>query len=407
MRLPAELWLEIFALATFDPLHLSSEYQAFQPIHYHRKPTRLSTLRTLSLVCRCWKALASGMLYEDIRIQHGMWDLLRALRKSPVSLASGTDTETYTNGNTVRRAVLPYSITDDAGSTLPFMEILRACPGLEVLVRPSVTNPDFPSFTVETAAAMFPSLRRLDWWHQADAERAGGINSLGSVLKHSPRIRYLFIAGVLGMSQICMDPGPLDLPELEVLRIHVVNGLLINQMCQRWSLPALSHLIIDTPIIDPMLTILCESFGPQLRTVELGRHVRFLMTDTIGTCLRGCPGLQELNYHIFFTAAPTPEDEFSHPELHTIGLHSAVNSMLDVGHMLWGLLHRHFEFLAGPYFPNLKQVVLYGEWRAIVDHPSFVTMHQVLSERDPKLELCLHDDNIKSGVVLRDFTIRA
>jgi hypothetical protein len=278
------------------------------------------------------------------------------------------------------------------------MEILRACPGLEVLVRPFITSPDFaPSFTVESAIASFPNLRRLDWWHQTDAERAGGINSLGSVLRNSPRLRYLFIAGVLGMSPICMDPVPIMLPRLEVLRIHVVNGLLVSQMCRRWSMPELSHLIIDNPIVDPMFNMFCEAFGPRLKTVELGKHVRFLMADSIGACLDGCPGLQELNYHIFFTAAPLPKDDFTHPVLRTIGLHSAINSMLDSGHMIWGLLRRHFEFLAGPCLPNLKQVVLHGEWGAILGHPSFAAIRQILSERNPKLDLCLHDGDAKTA----------
>lgn len=103
INLPTEIWLEIFELATLDPLLLASDYRAFQPIHHNRRPTGLSTLRTLCLVCKCWNALASAILYKDIRIQYGMTNLLRALQQSAVSLASGPDAPAYTNGHTVRR----------------------------------------------------------------------------------------------------------------------------------------------------------------------------------------------------------------------------------------------------------------------------------------------------------------
>jgi F-box-like len=102
-NLPAELWLEIFALATLEPLFLASDYRAFQPIQPHRRSTGLNTLRTLCMVCKVWNTLASTMLYKDIQIQYGMPSLLRALKQPAVSIASGTDKETFTNGDTVRQ----------------------------------------------------------------------------------------------------------------------------------------------------------------------------------------------------------------------------------------------------------------------------------------------------------------
>ena len=103
LTLPAELWLEIFALATSDPLLLASDYQAFQPIHHHHQiklDSGLSTLKALCVVCKRWNALASSLLYREIQIQHGSRDLLQSLQKSSVSLASTR--ERFTNGDMVR-----------------------------------------------------------------------------------------------------------------------------------------------------------------------------------------------------------------------------------------------------------------------------------------------------------------
>jgi len=214
-------------------------------------------------------------------------------------------------------------------------------------------------------------LEHLDWWHHSEAERSGGINSLGVVLRSAPKLRHLFIGGVVGVNHICMDQEPIVLCNLESLRLHIKSGLLLRLIISRWSLPSLTHLIMDSPPVNPKdgFHTIWEAFGHQLQAVEFGRHVRFLMGDNLSPCLEGCPNLKELNYHFFFTA---PADRsLTHANLTVVGLHSQMNALLSDGGSLWNLTERHFEILSGPGLSALQKVVLYGDWKVILNHPRF------------------------------------
>ncbi|KAF8640757.1 hypothetical protein AX17_000407 [Amanita inopinata Kibby_2008] len=215
-----------------------------------------------------------------------------------------------------------------------------------------------------------PSLQCLEWWHNDEAEPSGGINSLCAVLCGVPRLRYLFIRGLVGQTRISLSRA-ISLPELTTLRLHVVDGLLLHQVVRNWSLPALSCLILDTPgLVAQGLFFIWKMFGPQLRTVEFGKHLRFLINDVITSCLRGCPQLEEINYYVLFTASPNlPE---SHGSLHTVGLHAAVNSFLVEPGSVWSLLEQHFEALLGGHLPSLRRIDLYGDWRAVLTHHRFI-----------------------------------
>lgn len=101
ISLPAEIWLEIFALATSGSHLLESNYRAFQPVQYQiQTDMRLKTLSTLCVVCKRWKALATTLLYREVKIRHGSRDLFRVLEMSAAN--SGSTDNDFTNGDTVR-----------------------------------------------------------------------------------------------------------------------------------------------------------------------------------------------------------------------------------------------------------------------------------------------------------------
>jgi hypothetical protein len=234
-------------------------------------------------------------------------------------------------------------------------------------------------FDYEVDCVPLPSLRRLEWWHYTEAERSGGINSLGVVLEHAPNIEYLFVGGVVGYTQFAY----VCLPALRTLRLHVINGLLLHQIVSKWLLPSLTHVVLDSPLVEQGLQSVWDRFGEQLAVVEFGKHLRFLMSDHLTTCLRGCPTLQEIGYFIFFTKVPETTEE--HASITTVRLHSAVNSFLHTAEEVWAKLEGHFRFFMQLTF--LGRIILYGEWRGILGQRKFQEITQRLHDRRPRVVL--------------------
>lgn len=282
--------------------------------------------------------------------------------------------------------VLPYQSTVAGPSrSLKSIGILKLCPNLHTLLRPQRSFLDGIQFDYEAEGISLPRLERLHWWHHDEAERSGGINSLGVVLRGAPDLRYLFIGGVVGTNRIRMEREQMVLSKLEVLRLHIRSGLLLQQIISRWSLPSLTHLIMDSPPVKDGLNAIWETFGQQLEVVEFGRHVRFLMRDDLSSCLEGCPNLKELNYHFFFTAPAHGLQ--SHANLMVVGLHSQTNDLLSDGGSLWNLIEHHFEILSGPALSALQKVVLHGSWRSILNHPRFGPIQKKLNGSGRALQL--------------------
>jgi len=362
--LPPEIWLEIFEWATYNAnLAQVGSPKPFQPIPGTAQDQNLKVKLALFSVCRTWQAWMAQILYEDIEIRRDTYSLQQVL--------GGREQSGRRYGEMVRRVVLPYQSTVAGPSqSLRSIEILKLCPNFHTLLRPQHLPLDGIRFDYEAHGIGLPCLERLDWWHHSEAERSGGINSLGVVLRSAPKLRHLFIGGVVGVNHICSHQEPIVLCKLESLRLHIRSGLLLRLIISRWSVPSLTHLIMDSPPINPKdgSHIIWEAFGHQLQAVEFGRHVRFLMGDNLSPCLEGCPNLKELNYHFFFMA-PADRSQ-SHANLTVVSLHSQTNALLLNG-KLWNLIERHFEILSGPGLSALQKVVLYGDWRPILNHPWF------------------------------------
>lgn len=282
--------------------------------------------------------------------------------------------------------VLPYPSTIAGPSrSLRSVEIMKLCPNIHTLFRPAHSLLDGMRFEFEVEGLALPSLQRLQWWHHSEAEQSGGINSLGKVLRNAPNLRYLFIGGVVGSSRICNEPGPFVLEHLETLRLHIRSGTLFYRILFQWSMPVLKHIIMDSPPVREGLDAIWDILGDQLEMIELGRHVRFLMTDSLSPCLSGCPNLRQLNYFMFFTAPP--ETTQVHPNIGEVGLHSQVNGLLADGGSAWSLIARHFDFLCGPILPALRRVTLYGDWRSILSHRLFQPILEKLTQSGRVLQI--------------------
>lgn len=394
--LPPEIWLEIFEWATFNSF--LTGYTPFQNITGDNRDASLHVKRTLSLVCRSWREWSTHLLYKEIRIRHGAHALKQALERTIqddrlygslvrltsflfihslicISYLCSPFDDAWPHHEQVRRVVLPYPSTASSRfQSLTSIDILKLCPHLEILIRPQFLLLDGLRYDFDVEGVRMPSLRRLEWWPHNEAERTGGINSLGAVLWNAPNLRFLFIGGPGVVGLTCIDPEPVALPMLETLRLSVVSRLLLSQIVFRWALPSLINLIMDSPLVElrPLYSML-ETYGPQLQTIEFGKHVRFLMNDFLSPCLKGCPVLKELNYYVFFTEPA--ETTVVHPTIETVRLHAAVNSILSDGPSLWALLERHFSFLGNRMaLPALQRVVLYGDWRPVVINRRFYAL---------------------------------
>ena len=273
--------------------------------------------------------------------------------------------------------VLPYHSTVPRPYTpLKSIEILGLCSSLHTLHRPLDYSAGNLRFDHEAAGISLPSLQRLEWWHHNEAERSGGINSLSAVLRGAPNLRYLFIGGVMGTGYTGRYSDLILLPNLCIFRLHIRSGLLLRQIITRWTLPSLTHLILDTPPVRDGLEDIWEKFGSQLEVVEFGRHVRFYMNDDLSPCLNGCPNLRELNFYLLFTSAPRTIEV--HQNLSAVGLHAHMNDMLSTGDSLWGLIETHFDVLCSTKFPALRRITLYGTWRSILGHRRFIPIQNKL-----------------------------
>lgn len=229
-----------------------------------------------------------------------------------------------------------------------------------------------------------PSLKRLEWNYNSNAELSGGINSLGATLQGAPNLQYLSIGSVPRRGPMTNFHQIITLPSLETLAVSSLNGQLMHQIAYRWSLPSLSHLILSALSV-PDVSSLWETYGGQLQSLELGRHASFLVHDVITPALNGCPRLEELNYHIFFVLPPTLDG--AQESIHTVGLHSSLNLMFTETAMC-DLVQQHLEHLI-TYFSSLRTIRLFGEeWSQILGHPRLIPIFVRLQQKGYELVVC-------------------
>ncbi|KZT71276.1 hypothetical protein DAEQUDRAFT_666114 [Daedalea quercina L-15889] len=386
LSLPVELWLHIFRLSTLSPLTTrlyAVSYSPFQtiPLVAEDELVTKKTKAALVRVCKQWRAWALDLFFEDVWIERP--EKLRSL------LGEGSDD--CGCGRWVRRANLPYSSSATVSPRpLEAVKVLEQCPRLEVLVRkgPTTTRRDVDMrFEFTTECPELPSLKRLDWWHMNEAARTGGINLLGDVLQNAPNVQYLSLGGYVRFSSLSVNGSSITLPSLTTLRFLRLNALLVQQTCC-WSMPALRHIIIDTVEDVAVLEMFWESFGEQIRTIELGHYLSYFVYDWLSFILRGCPHVTELNYYIHFTAIPAFDDEKDKfPCLTTIGLHAQPNMMIPPESSgYWTRIQSHFELLCRPCFPAVKKVLLYGDWGGVTSDIRYPFLVQPLFDRRITIE---------------------
>ncbi|KAH9857183.1 hypothetical protein C2E23DRAFT_865764 [Lenzites betulinus] len=382
--LPIELWLQIFRWATLSPStpgFCTIKYRPFEVVDFHGLDDSTATKRALVLVCKRWRNWATPLLYEDVLLPRER-NPLNHMHRYDDEDDNDTSIPTYM----VHRVHLPYSSTTvTSPKPIEPVQLLAQCPAVEVLVR---TADPFGSveYEFDTDCPPLPNLKRLDWWHNNEAARTGGINSLPHVLVQAPNLQYLSIGGELWPSYL--HGPPVHLPELTTLRLRRANAFLVLQLC-RWDLPALSHIVFDHAQAGQLFEPLWDAFGPQMRTVELGVSLKFYVADFLAFVFAGCPHLEELNYYVHFTVTHIPRVGRPQAALRTIGLHAQANSFYAADSPeSWEHLERHFAAFTEEHFPVLQRVKLYGhEWDALVENKAFERLAEPLRKRGCTIEI--------------------
>ncbi|KAL0951698.1 hypothetical protein HGRIS_008374 [Hohenbuehelia grisea] len=364
-NLPPELWLEIFAWATSSRTHsYSTNYEPFEPLSGLDGINNVG--KNLVLVCRQWHALATELLYKNLIIGENAHALCSALQRGG-------------HGKLVRRVVLPYTSTvTTAPPPLPSVRSLELCSQLEILVRPPFIPSAYEGLRIEFDAGAchaLPSLRRLEWWHNNEAARSGGINLLEDVLFSAPNLQYLLVGGIPGF-WFTAPRQPICLKELQTLRLRLGNGLFLRHI-SKWTLPTLTNVIVDTPMRQA-LGLIWEKFGPQLETVEFGQHLGFTVEDSMTLCLESCPNLVEINYHVIF--ATKPDNAWRHRTIQRVGLHLNPSFHLIVEEV-WEIIDGHFRSFTEEAFPNLKEIRLYGQWAETMFGTRFDQLRKAMARR--------------------------
>ena len=284
--------------------------------------------------------------------------------------------------------VLQYNSTVPGpnGQPMQSVEILKLCPYIHTLLRPRFTITDTLRFDYETDEVPLPALQHLEWWHYNDAERSGGINSLSAVLRGAPNISYLFVGGVRSFSRLWLQEE--TFLHLQTLRLGTINGLFLHQIVSSWSLPSLTYIVLDSPLPDPGWGSIWNAFGRQLKAIEFGKNLRFYSHDRLSPCLNGCPGLEQLNYYLCFTA---PAEHIQpHTSLTTVRLHVAVNDLLssyNTDPAVWDLIDDHFKVLCGSDLPALRRIILHGDWHSVLHHSRFISIRDKLLDTNKILEI--------------------
>jgi hypothetical protein len=342
-KLPAELWLLIFRLATSSYTSTSApQYEPFQPCPDTAAALSKAALRNkcaLVMVCKQWHALVLDMLYEDIRIGPGLSTLHAALCEPSSSSVAVTDDDGDDNApraqrHRVRRAVLPYAhTTTPTRETPPALTLLTLLPHLEVLVRPPPYYHDYfphhrhdrpyrppplpplPRFEFSITTPALPALRRLEWAFEGmgAAARSGGINALDDVLRAAPSLHELVLVGPMPLAALQQHHNPrLGLRALRTLRLHrgAAACPFVVRQTMYWAFPALENVVITGAEHADVLEPLWEALGGSVRVLEVqlggvgGAGARMGVADALLSVMdmsrnvSACPKLEELNVRL-------------------------------------------------------------------------------------------------------------
>ena len=396
--IPPELLREVFQFSTL-PHYLEDRSS--------RTPEQQKTKWSLVLVCKKWRALATEILYQDVLIDDCAQDLLDVLKRS------ARDYETSGYGRWVRRITLH---SEKLVFPVQFMDILRYCPQLEVLVKPGydVTSDlglngdshfwqDILHIRHGSSPPPLSSLRKISWVgtsspmieyvHYEELDRL----RLSEIILHSPNLRALTLGirnGDLFSRLTCRQPNTILFPSLEKIALVMPSLRFTRMGIGLADMPKLAHLAIYPHSSSAHTMEIVLFLKTQLQTVEVLPVFGAVKFPIIPDILRACPNVRQLIYYndnVTLDARKlTPHSSLTcvrlchDPDRWTI--RPPGRTAVELYESTWASLRSHFAVFAGPMFPALERVVLQGEWTWMVSNLRFHSLHASLHERGCRLE---------------------
>ncbi|KZT30957.1 hypothetical protein NEOLEDRAFT_1126642 [Neolentinus lepideus HHB14362 ss-1] len=409
-NLPPETWLMVFRWATWPPPHVKhpAVYRPFIPpsdeAELAEMISPLEMKRTLVLVCKRWRQFSLQLLYEFL--------ILNSPRQV-ATLANALDENEEYRGYVKSVLLRPLGPMEDMRvHPRDVLEILGRCPNILIIMKPwwlaqpsddlrghpastdhshTMHEPAhpalFPDFVVKS-----PVLTRLDWEYSCSMNAAFFHDFVG----HSPELRYLYVTCVSQCFPFVLSlDSPVAVPTVTTLRLNVRNPYLFNAI-QKWHFPALTHLIVESgpsELSQMQMQALVQAFSSTLKVVELGAHMRFMLTDYLTPILTDCRSLDTLAFYISFVELPDVEKEleavpwavkhvrvYIKPNLWSEDTHPGLPVVpMNVLH-----LARWCTSLTG-----LEFITLHGDWQAVWtdSHKDLVNARRILKGGGWRIEL--------------------
>jgi F-box-like len=384
-QVPPELWQEIFRISILPrSSHKSDVELVFQP----SEPKQWKTRRSLVLVCKRWRAMATKYLYQEVMFDRKGKLLLETLEQSAQNSAG------------YGICILPRY----TNPPIRFLDVLRYCPLVETIIKPGPINfgqdlpdPNFwqdifhvPHGKSATLLASLASLRHLKWFDSCHETNREDLMALAEIIVHAPNLQTLDIS----------------------IKLHLVDDLFGQLTCRRIQpeinlLPSLGSFTFGGAAPDvsrlglrptdmPKLTCLkifpCQRgrapefpaflslIGMRLHTVELKTCNGKSCRHNVWHIRRDCPNLRELSYDVHNTEI-VPTEPPSHASLSCIRLRYDPDCWSQ-----WPWIHdsewaanvwAQFVVFANPAaLPALKRVVLLGDWAKMMSDSGFLLLQQ-------------------------------
>ncbi|PPQ97981.1 hypothetical protein CVT26_003130 [Gymnopilus dilepis] len=417
--LPAEIRLSIFRLATLKISQHEDTLPSYRPFAVVPLRARdwsasaqhaLDMKSALVLVCKEWKAIATELLYECVRVQHGTRALVAALEGS----AGAPLDDGNCNARWVRRVEISEQVLDfDPFNPVEVVRVLERCPFVETIVRPCMferggvglgavklgTGETFPTLK---------SVRRIDWW-TPNVIYGGWPGSahpkpdfLSQLLAHAPNVEYVALAvprrweryDTWGRRRALFVPqaqgqgsgvDPKAYEKIHTLRLEgevEASLMLAGGASEVGFLPNLRRLVVDASGLSRRSQVL-EQYGRNIHSVEL---LNVLDERVLGTklLLRACPNLRELYVPLGMGAVLLGEhgnesDRVVLEDLKCIRIKmdSSSSSTLTSPHLGYFMIFMRDKLDC----PSLERIVLDGSVEMWKEDPCYAILEEFVSRR--------------------------